>query len=52
MPAKSKAQARFMGAICGGARKPPKGMTKEQACEYIRGQKIKSLPEKARKKKK
>jgi hypothetical protein len=44
MPAKSKAQARFMGAVCGGAIKKP-GLSKAKACEYVRGQKLNKLPE-------
>jgi hypothetical protein len=44
MPATSKAQARFMGAVCGGAIKKP-GLPKAKACEYVRGQKLGDLPE-------
>lgn len=44
MPAVSKAQARFMGAVCGGAIKKP-GLSKSKACEYVRGQKVSDLPE-------
>jgi len=52
MPVKSKAQAGLMGAVCGGkAKNKPKGLSKEKACEYIRGQKIKSLPKRVAKKK-
>jgi len=51
-PAKSKAQAGLMGAVCGGkAKNPPKGLSKEKACEYVRGQDIKSLPKRVTKKK-
>jgi len=51
LPPKSKAQARFMGAVIAGkARK--KGPTKKQAREFLRGHKIKGLPRKVRKKKK
>jgi len=46
MPSTSKAQARFMGAIAGGAIKK-KGLSPEKAREFIRGQNIKSLPSKA-----
>jgi len=49
MPAKSKAQARFMGAICGGAIKK-KGLSKKKACEYTRGQKVSKLPARVKKK--
>lgn len=49
MPAKSKAQARFMGAIAGGKLKK-KGLSKSKAKEFLRGVKVKSLP--IRKKKK
>uniref|UniRef100_A0A6M3KFA4 DUF3008 domain-containing protein n=1 Tax=viral metagenome TaxID=1070528 RepID=A0A6M3KFA4_9ZZZZ len=45
MPAKSKAQMRFMGAVAGGAVKK-KGLPKEKAKEFIRGQKMKGLPKK------
>jgi hypothetical protein len=48
MPAKSKAQARFMGAVASGSLKKP-GLSKEQAKEYIRGQKVSKLPEKVKK---
>jgi hypothetical protein len=44
MPAVSKAQARFMGAVCGGAVHKP-GLSKEKACEYVHGQSVKDLPE-------
>lgn len=44
MPAKSKAQLRFMGAVAGGAVKK-KGLSREEAREYIRGQSAKRLPE-------
>ena len=51
MPARSKAQAGFFGAIIAGkARK--KGPTKKQAREFLRGHKVKGLPRKVRKKKK
>lgn len=48
MPAKSKAQFRFMEAAAhGGLDNPPKGLTKAKASEYVSGQKnYKSLPEK------
>ena len=49
MPAKSKAQARFMGAVAGGAKKV-KGLSKEKAKEFIKGQKMKGLPNKVKKK--
>jgi DNA invertase Pin-like site-specific DNA recombinase len=45
-PARSKAQFRYMQAICNGSIKPPKGMTRAQACEYVEGQSPKDLPEK------
>ena len=50
MPAKSKSQARFMGAVASGAIKAP-GLSKKEAKEYIRGQKTKDLPEKVKQKK-
>ena len=49
MPAVSKAQMRFMGAVAGGAIKK-KGLSKSQAKEYVRGQKAASLPARAKKK--
>lgn len=45
MPAKSKAQMRFMGAVAGGKKKV-KGLSREKAKEFIRGQKMKDLPRK------
>jgi hypothetical protein len=45
---KSKAQARFFGAVAGGQKKV-KGMTKKEAKQRLRGTKVKKLP--ARKKK-
>jgi len=48
MPAVSKAQARFMGAVAGGAIHK-KGLSKGKAKEFLRGVSVKKLP--ARKKK-
>ena len=48
MPAKSQAQARFMGAIAGGAIKKP-GLSSAKAKEFVRGQDIKSLPKRVKK---
>ena len=48
MPAKSKAQMRFMGAVAGGKKKV-KGLPKSKAKEFIRGQKMKGLPERKKK---
>ena len=48
MPARSQAQARFMGAIAGGQIKK-KGLSKAKAKEFIRGVKIKRLPKKVKK---
>lgn len=50
MPVKSKAQARFMGAVAGGAIKK-KGLGKEKAKEFLKGVKVKSLPARSKKKK-
>jgi len=51
MPAKSKAQYRLMQAVCHGtAKKKPKGLSKEEACEYVKGQSPKGLPKKVKKK--
>ena len=49
-PARSKAQYRYMQGICNGSIKPPEGMTRAKACEYVKGQdNYKELPEKASK---
>jgi hypothetical protein len=45
MPAKSKAQYRFMKAVESGAAKAP-GLSKKEAKEYVAGQSPKGLPEK------
>ena len=50
MPTKSKAQARFMGMVASGKKKV-KGLSKEKAKEFTRGQKLKKLPEHKTKKK-
>lgn len=50
MPAKSQAQAKFMGVVASGKKKV-KGLSKAQAKEYIKGQKISKLPKKVKKKK-
>lgn len=53
MPAKSKAQFRFMQAVANGnAKKKPKGLSQEEAAEYIAGQLTQGLPEKVPAKKK
>ncbi len=44
MPAVSQAQAGLMGRKCSGASDEPKSMTRQQACEYVRGQDVRSLP--------
>ena len=47
-PARSKAQYRYMQGICNGSIKPPEGMTRAKACEYVKNQdNYKELPEKA-----
>jgi len=38
MPATSKAQWRYFKDICEGRIPPPEGMTREQACEYVKDQ--------------
>ena len=48
MPPKSRAQARFLGAVAGGQAKAS-GLSKDEAKEYLRGSKLKTLPEKAKK---
>src|SRR5215471_9923787 len=48
MPATSKAQYRFMQAVAhGGIRKP--GLSKDQAEEYVHGQRYQSLPARTKK---
>ena len=49
MPATSKSQFRFMQGICHGNITPPKGFSREKACEFVSGQSSKGLPEKKRK---
>ena len=49
MPAKSKAQFRKMKGICKGSIKPTKTLTRKVACEFVRGQSPKSLPEHVKK---
>lgn len=44
MPVKSNAQARFMGAVASGKLKR-KGLSKEEAREFLRGSKLNDLPE-------
>lgn len=48
MPAKSKAQFRFMKAVEHGDAKAP-GLSKAEAREYTAGQSPKGLPKKAKK---
>jgi len=40
MPPRSAAQAHMMGMACAGKISPPGGMTKEKACEFVRGYKV------------
>lgn len=51
MPAKSKAQFRFMKGICSGSIDPPKGLSRKEACEYVSGQSPKKLVARKSKKK-
>lgn len=44
MPAKSKAQFRFMQAVAHGSFKKP-GLSEEKAKEYVEGQSPKNLPD-------
>jgi len=47
VPAVSKKQYKLMRAVCSGtAKKKPKGLSKAEACEFVRGQSPKGLPEK------
>lgn len=50
MPAKSKAQAKFMHAVASGSVKA-KGLSKKQAAEFVAGQSTKGLPEHTKPKK-
>lgn len=51
MPAKSKAQFRFMAAVASGkARNKPEGLSKQEAKEFLEGVRYAKLPEKAKKK--
>lgn len=53
MPAKSKAQFRFMEAVVhnkGKMKNPPKGLSPAKAREFVQGIGYKNLPEKAQKK--
>lgn len=45
MPAKSKAQFRFMQGVAHGDIKPKDGLTKAKAAEYVAGQSPKRLSE-------
>lgn len=51
MPAKSKAQAKFMGLIASGKKKV-KGLSVKKAKEFLRGTKVKKLPVRKAKKRK
>lgn len=51
MPAKSKAQARFLGAVAAGKARKGTSMTKAQAREHLRGTKVKKLPVRKKKRK-
>lgn len=48
MPAVSKSQFRLFKGICEGSIDPIPGMTRQQACEYVKGQSPKGLPKKAK----
>lgn len=50
MPAVSKAQAGFMGAVASGDKKV-KGLSPEKAKEFLRGVKVSKLPAKKKKSK-
>jgi hypothetical protein len=49
--AKSKAQARFLGAVAGGSLKKP-GLSAAKAGEMLKGTKMSKLPARKKKKKK
>lgn len=46
--AKSKAQARLFGAVAGGRARNAHGMTKAEAKTRLRGVKVRSLPTRAK----
>ncbi len=48
MPAKSQAQAGFMGMVAAGKIKK-KGLSRAKAKEFLRGVKVKKLPKKIKK---
>lgn len=48
MPPRSKAQARFLGAVAAGKIKRRRGPTRTQAREMLRGAKLKRLPARKR----
>lgn len=51
MPAVSKAQAGFLGAVAGGKSKMPhKGLSKDEAKEMLRGHEQSELPERSSRK--
>jgi hypothetical protein len=50
--AKSKAQARLFGAIAAGKSTKATGMSRASARRHVKGVKIKSLPARAKKKRK
>jgi len=51
-PVVSQAQTRLFGAKAGGKKTKAKSLSRKEAREHLKGLKIKSLPKKARKKKK
>lgn len=51
MPAKSKAQYKFMQAVASGAVKQ-KGLSRKEAAEYVKGQDPSKLPHKVKDKEK
>jgi hypothetical protein len=48
MPPKSKAQARFLGAVASGRARSKRGPTRAQAREMLRGAKLAKLPARKR----
>ena len=50
MPAKSKAQYKYMQGVCHGSIKPKGKLSRSQACEYVQGQSPKGLPTRKKKK--
>lgn len=51
MPPVSRKQGQMFGMACAGKINPPGGMTREKACEFVRGYKIPKVDHVKKKKK-